>query len=153
LPSSTYCQHGPDGHCGTTNINVTGGGGDDVVYLNCGQSSLSFARGEGNDTISAAGGPNTINVSNGNDTVDLSADTGATALTTGTGDDVVLAQNGFVDTVNCGSKHTVVYADRNDKTSNCTVKFTPPPARDRVARRTTHRTSHRVARRTTRRTR
>lgn len=124
----SYCQHGPHGTCGPDNISIAAGSGNDVVYFNCGQNSLSQGKGQGNTTLYAYGGANTVNLSNGDDKIYAGKgyETAGSNFATGSGNDVIYAQNGFVDTINCGSRATVVYADRNDKTSGCTVKYTSP---------------------------
>jgi Ca2+-binding RTX toxin-like protein len=138
LPSSSYCQHGPGGTCGTDNIKASSG--QDVVWGNCGPNNITL--GGGQDTVYGYGGPNVIKVGNGQDTIYLYDTAGASSVNTGTGQDIVYAQNGVVDTINCGSTATTVYADRNDKTSNCTVKYTKP-SRD-VAKRASKRRSGRA---------
>jgi hypothetical protein len=124
-----YCQHGPRPTCGSDNINA--GAGNDVVYGNCGQNSINV--GKGNNFIYGYGGPNTINVGNGNNTIYLYDTNGAgkgSNVSVGNGNNVVYAQNGVLDTINCGSKNTIVYADKTDRTSNCTVTLTPPHSGD-----------------------
>jgi Ca2+-binding RTX toxin-like protein len=153
LPTGDYCQHGPQPPCGTETISIDGGGqtgGNDVIDTNCGANTVSVSKGQGNDTVNAYGGPNNISLSNGNDTVFLfDTGTGGSSVTTGTGNDVVYAQNGVVDTITCGSKATVVFADRTDNVgSKCTVKFTPPPAADSVMR--AHTRKHRTHKRRSR---
>jgi hypothetical protein len=161
-----YCQHGPNtAYCSAgkgTSISLNGGGGNggnSVVYTNCGPNTVTASKGMGNYTYYGYGGPNTFNLGshNGNDTLTLYDTTGASTVTTGTGNDVVLAQNGVIDTITCGSKSTTVYADKSDLTSSkCTVKYTPPPARDsargyRVAAHRKHRRSVAHRRHTSRR--
>jgi Ca2+-binding RTX toxin-like protein len=133
LPGGAYCEHGPVKPCGSDNINA--GNGNDTIWGNCGVNNINV--GSGTDTVYAYGGPNSINVGNGSDTVYLYDTSGASALSTGSGKDVVYAQNGVVDTINCGSKNTTVYADKNDKTSNCTVLYTSP-SRDLKKKQASH---------------
>ncbi len=123
LPNGEYCEDGPVSPCGSDNINV--GNGNDTVWGNCGTNSINV--GGGKDTVYGYG-KGTINIGDGSDTVYLYDTSGAYSLSTGNGTDTVYAQNGVVDTINCASKNTTVYADKNDKTSNCTVILTKPPA-------------------------
>jgi Ca2+-binding RTX toxin-like protein len=123
LPNGQYCEDGPVTPCGSDSINA--GSGSDVIWGNCGTNAISV--GSGKDTVYGYG-KGTINVGNGNDTIYAYDTAGAYSIRTGTGTDTVFAQNKVVDTINCGSTHTTVYADKNDKTSGCTVKTTAPPA-------------------------
>jgi len=123
LPGGEYCEDGPVSPCGNDNLNV--GSGNDTVWGNCGTNDINVQGGK--DTVYAYG-KGTINIGNGNDTVYLYDTSGSYALTTGSGKDTVYAQNGVVDTINCDTKNTTVYADSNDRTSNCTVIFSKPPA-------------------------
>lgn len=135
LPNGAYCQDGPVSPCGSDSINA--GGGSDVVWGDCGTNSINV--GNGKDTVYGYG-KGTINVGNGNDTVYLYDTAGAYSLSTGSGTDTVYAQNGKVDTINCGSTKTTVYADKSDKTSGCTVKTTAPPANSALKPASTKRT-------------
>jgi hypothetical protein len=157
FPAGQYCAHQSTAPYGNTTIDSAGTSGQDVVYTNgCASTGSPSATatvtlGNGSDVVYSNGGPNSITLGNGSDTVYAANEChGATLIKVGTGSNTIYAQNGLVDTIYCGSSHTTVYGDHIDKFakgSQCTIKYTAPPAADRrwvrIHRSVKHRAHHR----------
>jgi hypothetical protein len=127
---------------------IMGGAGDDIiggdnfptVTTTGGETPAfrDFLYGEnGNDTFTGGTGDDVIRGGKGNDIVDpdplipqgslppdpTTPNAGRDNIKTHSGDDTIFEQDGFRDTIDCGegfeSEGDTVFADENDKLSNC----------------------------------
>lgn len=137
LPQVTVAQESTEGPAvasliGDELVNVlTGTGLDDIVSGLDGDDVLSGADGNdqldggsGNDQLSGGAGDDELEGRSGNDRLDGGA--GADDLDGGSGNDVILARDGQVDQIFCGSGRDVVTVDAADVVaSNCEVVKAP----------------------------
>ena len=109
-PKPASKQTGPHRINGTrTADHLTGTPGADLIQA-----------GAGNDWVNGGGGNDTIYGGAGNDT--LFGGLGADRIYGGPGNDTIHAADGVKDTIDCGTGHDIVYADKHDQVArNCEV--------------------------------
>jgi RTX calcium-binding nonapeptide repeat (4 copies)/Domain of unknown function DUF11/Fibronectin type III domain/FG-GAP repeat len=95
---------------------LTGTSKADVIKAGAGNDWVNG--GPGNDTIYGGPGNDILYGGPGNDTI--YGGSGADRIFGGRGNDTIYAADGVKDTIDCGTGHDVVYADKHDKVAkNC----------------------------------